>query len=389
MTDQEVKAASEDYGTDVEHVELLTKTFETFFASLINSKSRVDACIENGNMLKENSNEYSASIDSKVNDMKEQWLDLMELAHARLDALKGAKQVHIFDRNADETIEWILEKDSSLSLDYYGKDLEDSQALLRKHTTFESELGAVKLQVDAVEEEAERLIELFPDAEEHIDAKREDARASWEELIKKSKRRKENLYQAEQLQIYFNQHQDLMYYLKIQALLIIILTKFYFFRTWINEMIAKITAPDLPQDVDAAELLIERHKEHKVEIDGRADSFKQFYITGNTLIKDGHFLSQDIENRIHTLQHRSELLNTTWINRSIIYDQNLDVQLFKREANLLENWVMVREGTLRDGKIGDNIIQVEDLIRKHEDFEKTITAQEEKFQALKRITLVS
>lgn len=153
-------------------------------------------------------------------------------------------------------------------------------------------------------------------------------------------------------------------------------------------MIAKITAPDLPQDVVAAELLIERHKEHKVEIDARMDALKQFYITGNVLIKEGHFLAQDIEARILTLKQRMDVLISTWTNRSVIYDQNLDVQLFKREASTLENWIMVREGNLRDGKVGESINQVEDLIRKHEDFEKTIVAQEDKFQALKRKTLV-
>lgn len=153
-------------------------------------------------------------------------------------------------------------------------------------------------------------------------------------------------------------------------------------------MIAKITAPDLPQDVVAAELLIERHKEHKVEIDARADAFKQFSNAGNLLIKEGHFLSQDIENRILTLQQRMDVLLTTWLNRSLIYNQNLDVQLFKREANSLENWILIREGNIRDGKVGESINQVEDLIRKHEDFEKTILAQEDKFQALKRKTLV-
>lgn len=44
---------------------------------------------------------------------------------------------------------------------------------------------------------------------------------------------------------------------------------------------------------------------------------------------------------------------------------------------------------LHDEKLGDSIHQVEELIRKHEDFEKTIEAQEEKCNALKRITLVS
>lgn len=153
-------------------------------------------------------------------------------------------------------------------------------------------------------------------------------------------------------------------------------------------MIAKVTAPDLPQDVTAAELLIEHHKEHKVEINARSDVINQFYDTGHNLVRDGHFLSAEIKERINILHHRMDLLNHTWRQRSIIYEQNLDVQLFKREANLLENWIIVREGPLKDVHYGDSILQVEDLIRKHEDFEKTIEAQEEKFIALQRITLV-
>jgi Spectrin repeat. len=48
-----------------------------------------------------------------------------------------------------------------------------------------------------------------------------------------------------------------------------------------------------------------------------------------------------------------------------------------------------REPLLHDGKLGETIAQVEDLIRKHEDFEKTMEAQEEKFSALQRVTMVS
>jgi spectrin beta len=65
------------------------------------------------------------------------------------------------------------------------------------------------------------------------------------------------------------------------------------------------------------------------------------------------------------------------------------LQVFKREADLLENWIISREPLLHDGKFGETIAQVEDLIRKHEDFEKTIEAQEDKFSALRRVTMVS
>lgn len=62
--------------------------------------------------------------------------------------------------------------------------------------------------------------------------------------------------------------------------------------------------------------------------------------------------------------------------------------MFKREADLLENWLVSREPILHDDKLGESIPQVEDIIRKHVDFEKTIQAQEEKFQSLRRITMV-
>lgn len=93
MNDQQSKAASEDYGEDVEHVELLTQAFETFFISLNNSEPRVQACIDNGNSLIERKSLFASKVEQKVSDLKVQWEDLMELAQARRDALAGAKQV--------------------------------------------------------------------------------------------------------------------------------------------------------------------------------------------------------------------------------------------------------------------------------------------------------
>jgi spectrin beta len=74
--------------------------------------------------------------------------------------------------------------------------------------------------------------------------------------------------------------------------------------------------------------------------------------------------------------------------RTHFIDTWVILQMFKREIDLLENWLTSREPLLHDGKLGETIAQVDDLIRKHEDFEKTVQAQEEKFNALQRETMV-
>lgn len=370
LAEETVKAASEDYGTDVEHVELLAQAFESWCVGGLNGgEPRVTNVISLGKNLIDANNTHSAEIRTKVNELQEQWRDLLELAHARKEALAGAKQVHLFDRSADETIAWIQEKDAALAMDLYDMmDLESIQALLRNHLAYESELQAVKEQVNVVDGEATALIQTFPDTEEHINVKREDVFAAFDDLHHKSRQRLENLRQAEHLQTYFDDYQDLL--------------------AFITESLATITAPDLPSDVINAELLIDRHKEHNLEIDSRQPAFDAFFTTGDQLIAAGHSMSQGIQARVRNLRVRLEQLRVTWENRANIYERNLDVQLFKREAGQLDNWLQVREGALRDGKTGESIVQVEEMIRKHDDFEKTIAAQEEKFLALKRKTMV-
>jgi hypothetical protein len=55
---------------------------------------------------------------------------------------------------------------------------------------------------------------------------------------------------------------------------------------------------------------------------------------------------------------------------------------------MCDAWLSAREPVLHDPDVGESIPEVEELIRKHEDFEKTVEAQEDKFAALKRVTLV-
>ncbi|XP_054722410.1 spectrin beta chain, non-erythrocytic 5-like [Uloborus diversus] len=366
IQDQMLIASSEDYGKDVEHVEILIQKFEGFLTIIHSNDDRVSN-LENATatLLKENHPE-STKIAAKSAEIAHMWEELKECAQSRQEALAGAKQVHTFDRSADETISWIHEKDTVLSSEDFGHDLETIQTLIRRHEGFERDLAAVKEQVVALVEEARRLASQFPDAKDHIDVKHEDVAEAWNQLLEKSAERKDKLQQAEQLQAYFDDYRELM--------------------AWLSEMMALITSHELPKDVTGAEALLIRHKEYKSEVDTRAENFNKFYETGEHIIDSGHFMADEIKDKILRLKGAYGQLQTTWEKRNVIYDQNLDAQIFKRDAELLEAWLQSREPILFDKQCGDSILAVEELIKKHEDFEKTIEAQEEKFFSLKRIT---
>ncbi|CRK98513.1 CLUMA_CG011869, isoform A [Clunio marinus] len=366
--DQMTTASSEEYGTDVEHVQQLTLAFESSVSTITANEPRVQQCQMKADELIKDQNPYKEIIQVKRDETKQLWDELKELIAARQEALAGAKKVHVYDRTADETIAWINEKIADNLSEDYGQDLETIQALSRKHELFEIEIAAVREHVESVQAEAKQLADAFPDARDHIEVKREETIEAWTELNDKSQQRKVKLSQAEQLQAYFDEYRDLM--------------------AWINEMLAKITSPDLANDVSGAEALIMKIREHQAEVDAREEIFDNFYKTGRKLIKDKHFLANEVEDKIGVLEHRQKLLDKTLQNRREIYDLNLDTQLFLREATVLENWILSREVQLKDGELGETIPHVEDLIRKHEDFEKTVAAQEEKFEALKRITLL-
>lgn len=63
-------------------------------------------------------------------------------------------------------------------------------------------------------------------------------------------------------------------------------------------------------------------------------------------------------------------------------------QLLKRDMDQLDAWLNLRKPVLEDKSTGDSIDAVEELLQKHDDFEKMVFAQEDRFNNINRITLV-
>lgn len=82
--------------------------------------------------------------------------------------------------------------------------------------------------------------------------------------------------------------------------------------------------------------------------------------------------------RINMLQRWEE----RWEHLQLI----LEVYQFARDASVAEHWLFAQEPYLMSQELGCSIDEVENLIKKHEAFDKACSAQEERFAALERLT---
>uniref|UniRef100_A0A7M4FRU5 Spectrin alpha chain, non-erythrocytic 1 n=1 Tax=Crocodylus porosus TaxID=8502 RepID=A0A7M4FRU5_CROPO len=362
IIDKEAIVTSEELGQDLEHVEVLQKKFEEFQTDLAAHEERVNEVNQFAGKLIQEQHPEEEIIKAKQDEVNASWQRLKGLALQRQGKLFGAAEVQRFNRDVDETISWIKEKEQLMASDDFGRDLASVQALLRKHEGLERDLAALEDKVKALCAEADRLQQSHPINASQIQVKREELITNWEQIRTLAAERHARLNDSYRLQRFLADFRDLT--------------------SWVTEMKALINADELANDVAGAEALLDRHQEHKGEIDAHEDSFKSADESGQSLLVAGHYASDEVKEKLTILSDERAALLELWELRRQQYEQCMDLQLFYRDTEQVDNWMSKQEAFLLNEDLGDSLDSVEALLKKHEDFEKSLSAQEEKITAL-------
>lgn len=354
---------NEDFGQDLEHVEVLQRKFDEFQKDMASQEYRVTEVNELADKLLLNGHPERDTILRNKEELNESWQRLKQLAILRQEKLFGALEIQRFNRDADETMAWIAEKDVVLSSDDFGRDLASVQILQRKHEGIERDLAALDDKVTTLSTEANRLAAIHQaDHAQQIKAKQIEISQSWESLTGKAKERRLKLDESYALHRFLADYRDLV--------------------SWMNDMKAIISADELAKDVAGAESLLERHQEHKGEIDARTDSFDSTTLAGNQLVEKKHYAAEEVARKLESLADDKTALLSLWEKRRILYEQCMDLQLFYRDTEQADAWMAKQEAFLANEDLGDSLDSVEALSKKHEDFDKSLAAQDEKIKAL-------
>merc|ERR1719510_353022 len=280
--------------------------------------------------------------------------------------LEASKELHKYFHDCKDVLGRILEKENSMS-EELGRDSGSVSALLRKHQNFLQDLQGLHAQVQAIQEESAKLQAAYAGekAMEITNREREVVRA-WLELQGIGDSRKSKLNDTSDLFKFFALVRNLVH--------------------WMDDLMRQMTTSEKPRDVSGVELLMNNHQGHKAEIDAREDNFSDCITLGKELLSRNHYASNEIKEKLVELTEQRNGMLHKWEERWEHLQLILEVYQFARDAAVAEAWLIAQDPYLKSEDLGHTIDEVENLIKKHEAFEKAAAAQEERFVALERLT---
>merc|ERR1711997_799453 len=155
---------------------------------------------------------------------------------------------------------------------------------------------------------------------------------------------------------------------------------------WMGDLVRQMSTSEKPRDVSGVELLMNSHQNHKAEIDARESNFNECISLGKELLTRNHYASNEIKEKLVELTEQRNGMLHKWEERWEHLQLILEVYQFARDAAVAEAWLIAQDPYLKSEDLGHTIDEVENLIKKHEAFEKAAAAQEERFAALERLT---
>ncbi|KAJ8387309.1 hypothetical protein AAFF_G00158050 [Aldrovandia affinis] len=367
IAEREVVAGSHELGQDYEHVTMLQERFREFARDTGNiGQERVDAVNQMADELINSGHADAATVAEWKDGLNEAWADLLELIDTRTQILAASYELHKFYHDAKEILGRILDKHKKLP-EELGRDQNTVETLQRMHTTFEHDIQALGTQVRQLQEDAVRLQSSYAgDKADDIQKREGEVLEAWKALLEACEGRRVRLLDTGDKFRFFSMVRDLM--------------------LWMEDVIRLIEAQEKPRDVSSVELLMNNHQGIKAEIDARNDSFTTCIELGKSLLARKHYASDEIKEKLLQLTDKRKDMIDKWEDRWEWLRLVLEVHQFSRDAGVAEAWLLGQEPYLSGREMGQNVDEVEKLIKRHEAFEKSAATWEERFSALERLT---
>ncbi|XP_032446801.1 spectrin beta chain, non-erythrocytic 4 isoform X2 [Xiphophorus hellerii] len=338
----------------LEDVEVVAHRFESLDQEMNSLMGRILDVNEIVQQLLDGGHPSSAEVRGCQDHLNSRWNTIVELVEQKKDQLDSMLRLQNYLLECAEIKSQIQDKRKAIdATQYMGSDLGGVLALQRRLSTMEGALSVLEPKLLHLQEEAEFLAAAHPSRTMEILVPFDGISVEWEELKRTLQGCEDSLMVASRLQSFI---QDLDSFL-----------------TWLVQTQTAAASDQLPNDLEEAEKLINKHAALKEEIGRYEEDYERLQAMNELLESEDAPLPQAaLQQWLQKLDVGWNKLLEMWESRREVLVQAHIFHLFLRDVKQAESFLNNQESALAHVELPTTVETVEGAIKKHKDFTTTM-----------------
>ncbi|XP_029982912.1 spectrin beta chain, non-erythrocytic 5 [Sphaeramia orbicularis] len=359
LEEQRAGLESKDCGRSEEATAALLRKLDSLDVELENQRRTLDKLQENGATLQHLRHPNSPMVSERLPVVLECYESLLRLSSSRRVALGDQLRLYVFDREAKELQTWLTSKKSVAESEDCGQDLEDVEVLQKKLEVLVSEVsGLGRSRLTAVQQLGRGL-------QQDAQARRRDDALSrlWDELSSCIRTREQKLHSAREVH-QFNHDVDEL-------------------KGWMAEKEAVLDSEDQDHDLHSIQTLLRQHEALERDLILISEEVDRSRGEGRALIRRQPQVRATVSDRLDELDSFWTSIQHKASQRRSRLGQAEEVQKYLGLWTELMSWLKEMLSLLRVDPLGLEATDLDQLIKKHNEYRVQIDRQLSKSQAVK------
>lgn len=288
-----------------------------------------------------NAVEHLIELESSINEAWNQHKN--DLTHEYL--IQG------FNEQADQLDTWLASKEAFLNNEDIGDNLRAVETLIRKHEDFDATLKQQLIRVMEFEKIGEDLLNDKRYDNKPIERRLNAILKRKDRLINTSLTRMQTLNESRALHLFIRNIHEV--------------------ENWLNQKM-QVATDENYREPSNLQTKIQKHTAFDAEIIANAPRIQGTITEGQELIKDKHFASDTIENKIEELESDWKNLQEMSNLKKDRLNDAYQALLFNRSLDEFEIWLAEIEQQIQSKDYGKDLVTVNSLLKKHTALENDV-----------------
>uniref|UniRef100_A0A8C2CTL6 Spectrin beta chain n=1 Tax=Cyprinus carpio TaxID=7962 RepID=A0A8C2CTL6_CYPCA len=355
--------SSLDYGKDLTSVLVLQSKHSVFEDELAARRDNLKQVMDEGESMIQAKHLGSPKVQQRMDDVRNQWQQLEELAAFRKQNLQDTQHFFQFQGDADDLKVWLVDAMRQMSSDDVGHDEYTTQRLLKKHRDLRDEAAKNGATIDALSKQANALPEELRNTPD-IQGRLNDIRNMYIELLTLSDLRQKKLDDTMALYTIFSETDAC--------------------ELWMGQKETWLVGLETPENLEDLEVVQNRLSILAQEIGNMQARVDNVNKAAKQLEDSRHPQTKQVKDCQTRLNRRWEAFKAMVEDKKQKVDSALSLHNYDLECDETESWIIEKTRVIESTQdLGNDLAAVITIQRKLFGMERDLVAIQDKLDFLR------